>query len=87
VRGVRENLDDPHLVARGTLAPVDQPGHGEVLLPVAPFRFSDAEVRPGRPAGAIAADTGAVLTDVLGLDEQTVQALFADHVVTGGPRR
>lgn len=86
VRGVRENLDDPHLVARGTLAPVDQPGHGEVLLPVAPFRFSDAEVRPGRPAGAVAADTAEVLTDVLGLDDDAVRALFEEKAVTGGRR-
>lgn len=84
VRGVRENLADPHLVARGTLAPVDQPRHGEVLLPVAPFRFSDAEVRPGPPAGAIAADTAGVLSDVLGLDDETVADLFAEHAVSGG---
>jgi crotonobetainyl-CoA:carnitine CoA-transferase CaiB-like acyl-CoA transferase len=86
VRGVAENLADPHLVARGTLAPVDQPGHGEALLPVAPFRFSEAEVRPGRPAGAIAADTAAVLTDVLGLDDEAVDALFEEKAVTGGRR-
>jgi crotonobetainyl-CoA:carnitine CoA-transferase CaiB-like acyl-CoA transferase len=84
VRGVRENLADPHLVARGTLSPVDYPGHGEVLLQTAPYRFSGAEVRPGRPAGAIAADTAAVLSDVLGLDDAAVAALHDDGVVHGG---
>jgi crotonobetainyl-CoA:carnitine CoA-transferase CaiB-like acyl-CoA transferase len=83
VRGVRENLADPHLVARGTLSPVDYPGHGEVLLPTAPFRFSGAEVRPGRPAGPVAADTAEVLTGVLGLDDAAVAALHHDGVVHG----
>jgi crotonobetainyl-CoA:carnitine CoA-transferase CaiB-like acyl-CoA transferase len=84
VRGVRENLDDPHLVARGTLSPVEYPGHGEVLLQTAPYRFSGAEVRPGKAAGAIAADTAAVLQDVLGLDDAAVAALHSDGVVHGG---
>ncbi len=84
VRGVRENLTDPHLVTRGTLSPVTYPGHGEVLMPTAPFRFSGAEVRPGRPAGPVAADTAAVLSDVLGLDDAAVAALYADGVVHGG---
>jgi crotonobetainyl-CoA:carnitine CoA-transferase CaiB-like acyl-CoA transferase len=86
VRTVRENLDDPHLRARGTLSPVEFPGHGEVLLQTAPFRFSGCEVRPGRAAGPVAADTGAVLTDVLGLDDAAVAALFDDGVVHGGHR-
>jgi crotonobetainyl-CoA:carnitine CoA-transferase CaiB-like acyl-CoA transferase len=57
-----------------------------VLLQTAPFRFSGCEVRPGRAAGPVAADTGAVLTDVLGLDDAAVAALFDDGVVHGGHR-
>lgn len=87
VRGIRENLADPHLVARGTLSPVDVPGHGEVLLPTAPFRFSGAAVRPGRAPGPIAGDTDAVLATVLGLDDAAVAALRDDGVVHGGRTR
>ena len=83
VRGVRENLTDPHLIARGTLSPVDYPGHGEVLMPTAPFRFSGAEVRPGKPAGPVAADTAEVLSEVLGLDDAEVAALHEAGVVHG----
>ena len=84
VRGVRENLDDPHLRARGTLSPVEFPGHGEVWLPTAPFRFSGADVRPGKAAGGIAADTAGVLTGVLGLDDATMAGLYDDGVAYGG---
>jgi crotonobetainyl-CoA:carnitine CoA-transferase CaiB-like acyl-CoA transferase len=84
VRGVRENLQDPHLIGRGTLSPVVYPGHGEVLLPTAPFRFSGATVRPGKAAGSIAADTVDVLRNVLALDDAAVAALFAEGVVYGG---
>jgi CoA:oxalate CoA-transferase len=54
------------------------------FLQTAPYRFSGAEVRPGRAAGAIAADTAAVLDDVLGLDDAAVAALYDDGVVHGG---
>ncbi|MPY80171.1 MAG: CoA transferase [Actinophytocola sp.] len=84
VRGVRENLDDIHLRARGTLSPVEFSGHGEVWLQTAPFRFSDAQVRPGKAASAIAADTARVLTDVLGLDDAAVAELYDHGVVHGG---
>lgn len=84
VRGVRENLTDPHLVARGTLSPVDYDGHGEVLMATAPFRFSGAEVAPGRAAGPVAADTVEVLTDLLGLDDAAVAALHDDGVIHEG---
>ncbi|NKQ53193.1 CoA transferase [Amycolatopsis sp. K13G38] len=84
VRGVRENLTDPHLLARGTLSPVHYPGHGDVPMQTAPYRFSDAEVRPGKAAGSIAADTAVVLTEVLGLDETAVTALHEDGVIHGG---
>ncbi|MEJ2865775.1 CaiB/BaiF CoA transferase family protein [Actinomycetospora flava] len=87
VRGVRENLDDPHLVARGTLQPVDFPGHGAALMPTAPFRFSGAEVRPGAAPGPVAADTDGVLADVLGLAAADVAALRRDGVVHGPPTR
>ncbi|HZZ51356.1 MAG TPA: CoA transferase [Pseudonocardia sp.] len=84
IRGVRENLNDPHLIARGTLHPVSYPGHGEVLMPTAPYRISGTEIRPGTPAGPIAGDTRAVLTDVLGIDEPSMAELYDNGVVHGG---
>ena len=86
VRGVRENLADPHLIARGTLSPVSFPDRDPVLLPTAPFRFTGAEVVPGRAAGGIGADTAEVLADVLGLDDAEVSRLYTDGVVHGTAR-
>ncbi|MDQ1425506.1 MAG: hypothetical protein QOD72_3004, partial [Acidimicrobiaceae bacterium] len=40
--------DDEHLRERGVFAEVKQPGHGTVLHPVSPYRFSTfAPVAPG----------------------------------------
>jgi CoA:oxalate CoA-transferase len=52
-------------------------------MPTAPFRFSGAEVRPGKPAGPVAADTAEVLAEVLGLDDAEVTALHEAGVVHG----
>jgi CoA:oxalate CoA-transferase len=75
VRSVEENLDDPHLIARGTLQPVDFPEVGTKLVPVAPYRISGTEVRPGGPAPSLGEHTVEVLRGVLGRDDDEIAAL------------
>lgn len=77
VRSVEENLEDPHLIARGTLQPMEFPGLGTKLVPVAPYRFSDADVHPQGPAPLLGEHTEQVLRDVLGRDDADVAALRA----------
>jgi CoA:oxalate CoA-transferase len=87
VRTVAENLDDPHLIARGTLSPVDFPGHGEVLMQTAPYRFTGCDVRPGAAAPHVGEHTEAVLRDVLGLGESERDDLYRKGAVHGGRNR
>ncbi|HEY4098323.1 MAG TPA: CoA transferase [Baekduia sp.] len=89
VRTVAENLADPHLVARGSLAPVAFDGAGEVLMQTAPYRFSGLDVRPGAPAGHVGEQTADVLRDVLGLDDAAIKTLFKAGSVhgTGGEEK
>lgn len=75
VRTVTENLGDPHLVERGTLAPVALEGVGEVLMQTAPYRFSGAEARPLGPPPHVGQHTAEVLIDVLGLTPEDVRRL------------
>jgi crotonobetainyl-CoA:carnitine CoA-transferase CaiB-like acyl-CoA transferase len=85
VRTVEDNLGDPHLVERGTLAPVELDGR-QVLMQVAPYRFDDLQVRPGGPPPHVGEHTDAVLRDVLGLDDVERERLFATGAVHGHGR-
>lgn len=84
VRTVAENLEDPHLIARGTLSPVTYAGRGEVLMQTAPYHFTGCEVRPGAPAPHIGQHTHEVLRDVLGLGEDECEELYRAGAVHGG---
>ena len=73
---VKELLGDPHLAARHQLGELVQPGHDAALEVVqGPAVF---EVIPGPllgPAPEMAADTGEICRDVLGLSEAEIDAL------------
>lgn len=73
---VKELLSDPHLAARGQLGELRQPGHEKPLEVLqGPAHF---DVIPGpllEPAPAMAADTLALCTDLLGLSDTEVDSL------------
>lgn len=53
--------DDEHLQDRGFFQPVDQPGYGEVLQPVAAYRFSAYDTTPPAPAARLGEHTAEIL--------------------------
>jgi crotonobetainyl-CoA:carnitine CoA-transferase CaiB-like acyl-CoA transferase len=53
--------DDEHLRDRGYFQPVDQPGYGQVLRPVAAYRFSAYDTAPPAPAARLGEHTAEVL--------------------------
>ena len=73
---------DGTLTASPLLAEIDQPGVGRLLAPGSPL-VMDGTTGP-RAAPALGADTGAVLTGLLGLSAAEVQAL-AGRGIIGGP--
>ncbi|HJY02744.1 MAG TPA: CoA transferase, partial [Streptosporangiaceae bacterium] len=72
---------DGTLAGNPLLAEIDQPGVGPLLAPGSPLAM-DGAAGP-RPAPALGADTGAVLTGLLGLSAEDVQAL-AERGIIGG---
>jgi crotonobetainyl-CoA:carnitine CoA-transferase CaiB-like acyl-CoA transferase len=70
-----EVADDPHLVARGTLAPVDYPGTGTVLTQTAPHPMDGLDVAPRGPAPGLGEHTREVLREVL--EPERVEELIA----------
>lgn len=82
IRSVRENISDPHLRHRGTLAEVDLgDGVGRMLVQSAPYVISGADIGPrGRPPH-IAEHTSEVLTEVLGLEAPELDRLYASGAI------
>jgi crotonobetainyl-CoA:carnitine CoA-transferase CaiB-like acyl-CoA transferase len=81
IRTYVEAAEDPHLIERGTLAPVAIAGLGDVLVPSAPHHMTGARVAPRGPAPALGEHTREILSEVLGLPDTEIQAFIDDGVV------
>ena len=78
---VEDVLDDPHLNARGSFTTLDD-GTGTFVVNNAPFRFRDSDTSISGGAPKLGQHTRSILTNVLGLDPQQLQALTADRIVS-----
>ena len=88
VRSVRENVQDPHLIERGTLSPVDLGGEvGEVLVQSAPYRISGTDVGPQGPPPLLGEHNSEVLRDVLGLSDAEIKNLSDSGIIYGKEHR
>jgi crotonobetainyl-CoA:carnitine CoA-transferase CaiB-like acyl-CoA transferase len=77
VRTHVEVASDPHLVERGTLAPVDIPGAGTILTQTAPHPLAGLDTVPRGPAPRLGEHTRSVLIDELGFAAAEVEELIA----------
>jgi formyl-CoA transferase len=68
VRTTKEVLDDPELLERGMLHPIEHPELGTVRAPGWPARMSGAELRVTSPS-LPGADNASVFGELLGLEE------------------
>jgi len=74
-------LDDVHLEARGFWVDAPHPIAGTLRYSRSPIRSTPDRWSLRRPAPTLGQDTDAVLTDLLGLDEEDLAALRAKQVV------
>jgi crotonobetainyl-CoA:carnitine CoA-transferase CaiB-like acyl-CoA transferase len=82
LRSVAELADTDWARERGAIAEVSDRGGGTVRVPQSPWKFSDADVRVRGEPKYRGEDNAAVLRDVLGLDESTIEALARDGVTS-----
>jgi crotonobetainyl-CoA:carnitine CoA-transferase CaiB-like acyl-CoA transferase len=76
-------FDNPQIVARGSLVTLADPQLGEVTINNAFPRFAHAGAPPLRPGPtAVGADTAAVLTADLGLDERALRDLAQRGIIS-----
>jgi crotonobetainyl-CoA:carnitine CoA-transferase CaiB-like acyl-CoA transferase len=82
LRSVAELADTDWARERGAIAEVSDRGGGTVRVPQSPWKFSDADVRVRGEPKYRGEDNAAVLRDLLGLDESTIEALARDGVTS-----
>ncbi|MBN9412255.1 MAG: CoA transferase [Burkholderiales bacterium] len=77
VQELDDVVNDPHLIARGSLRRIDHPAYGEIVVPESPLRFADLPAAPYRPSAPLGADTQDVLEQLLGLPRSEAATLAA----------
>jgi crotonobetainyl-CoA:carnitine CoA-transferase CaiB-like acyl-CoA transferase len=84
MRRVNELPHDPHLAARNTFSTLRHPDLAELPAERSPAKFSSIALRPARPAPLPGADTRAIATQLLGLDDSAVETLIGERVLQDG---
>jgi 2-methylfumaryl-CoA isomerase len=82
-QGFADLASDGSLGQNPLLQPISQPGVGTVLAPLSPLVMDG--LPPARPAPLLGADTGPVLTRLLGLTEADVRGLAERGIVGRAP--
>ncbi|MFW2829256.1 CaiB/BaiF CoA transferase family protein [Sphingomonas sp. ID0503] len=75
VRGLEEVMEDRNMHARGTLARIQHPEYGEIVVQRSPMRYEGVEDVPLEPSHGLGADTQAVLRSRTSLDEAVLDAI------------
>lgn len=81
VRNLKEVLNDPNMLARGSLQWIDHPQLGRVVLPHSALVFEGTPRRPIEPSRTLGACTEEVICNWLGHSKSELTALKADGVV------
>ena len=81
----RDMLDDPHFAARGAIATVEDPRHGELAMPAIVPKLSETPGEIRWTGQALGADTDAVLGEVLGLSAGRIAELRDQGVIGQAP--
>ncbi len=82
LRSVREVATSPWAVERSSVMGVSDRGDGAVAVPNSPWRFSESEVGVRGVAKYRGEDNRTVLSDLLGLSEEELDALEREGVLT-----
>lgn len=81
VRGLGEVMNDPNMLARGSLQTIDHPELGRVNLPHSALTFPALPRRPIEPSLPLGSRNVAVYGDWLGHSAEEIDALRADGVI------
>jgi crotonobetainyl-CoA:carnitine CoA-transferase CaiB-like acyl-CoA transferase len=80
-----EMLEDPHLRNRGYYVETVHPRAGRQTLRLAPYDLSKTPPTIRKPAPSLGEDTAVVLKEILGLSDEDLEELAAEHVTDNIP--
>jgi formyl-CoA transferase/CoA:oxalate CoA-transferase len=80
IRKYTENITDPHLIQRGTLAPVQLDADHTIYIQTTPHRLEGSPVFPQGPAPHIGEHSQEILHQ-LGRSESQISQYFQDNIV------
>jgi crotonobetainyl-CoA:carnitine CoA-transferase CaiB-like acyl-CoA transferase len=78
---VADAMKDPQLAERGSLSEIHDHA-GRFLVPNAPFQFLGTPAAAGPSVAVLGADTADVLSGLLGLSRESIDALRRDGVLS-----
>jgi crotonobetainyl-CoA:carnitine CoA-transferase CaiB-like acyl-CoA transferase len=81
VRNLREVVEDEHLQARDMLPEVEHPTAGRIRVTGAPVKLSQSHAGVRTAARRLGEDSAALLSELLGMDEQEVERLRQAGVI------
>jgi CoA:oxalate CoA-transferase len=81
VRDLTEVTSDPELHRNGFLNRIDHPEYGDVVVSRSPMRYEDAPMQQIVPSGRLGCDNDDVLTNLLGLDQSSIDQLRERGVI------
>ena len=81
VRNFQEVAEDPQCGIREMFPVIDHPGAGPQRVTGTPVKLSATPGRPGLPAPLLGQHTGNALSELLGMDDQAIDALAATGAI------
>lgn len=81
ILSVKEAMEHPHLIERGTVRTINDPVIGEFQIPGMPLRFSEFPEDLALEAARLGEHNREILSDYLAYSERDVDALYAANVI------
>ncbi len=75
VQELDDVINDPHLLARGSIQKINHPMYGEILINKSPLKFSNSVPPDYVPSVPLGHDTESILRSTLGLSRAEIDAL------------
>lgn len=85
VMSIADVVNTPHMIERGTVRKIQDPKLGEVNMPGMPLRFSDFPYNIPLSAAHLGQHNADVLSAMLGLSQERIDALTAAGVLHANP--